>query len=304
MTSGRQDVPSGTGQVLYIGDGKSPGADALYVTMAEQRKVAARVASRLRTLRWTAIGLAVTLLGVESVIVAESWGGLVRFARLILITGRAAYGVPVTLDGVALVCALLALLAELAGESSAVYRLVLLLATTASAAANIWGAVHSAGTQAAYYFGSMSVMVAVMFSLTLRYLRASERRAQGRVTERLPRFSAMHWLRFPIITFRALSASIADGYSSPREAIDAVQAAKQTSEIPAISLDTATLAKLSARDRLAVAFGALGKADVPAALALLKEHGTPVDQSYAYALRKTMLDETSGRRDGKASSDE
>lgn len=65
--------------------------------------------------RWTAAALAVVLLAVEAVIVAESWPGLTGFANLIGITGPAAWGVPITLDGVSLVAALVALRAELAG---------------------------------------------------------------------------------------------------------------------------------------------------------------------------------------------
>jgi hypothetical protein len=70
---------------------------------------------------WTAVLLTVVLLAVELVIVAESWRGLTGFAHLIGITGRAAWGVPVTLDGVWLVAALVALRAELAGEASGLY---------------------------------------------------------------------------------------------------------------------------------------------------------------------------------------
>jgi hypothetical protein len=67
----------------------------------------------------------VVLLFVEAVIVAESWRGLTGFAHLIGITGPAAWGVPVTLDGVSLVAALVALRAEFAGEASGVYRATL-----------------------------------------------------------------------------------------------------------------------------------------------------------------------------------
>src|SRR5262249_42759343 len=88
--------------------------------------------------QWTAVLVACVLLGVEAVIVAESWRGLTGFAHLIGITGRAAWGVPVTLDGVSLVAALVALRAELAGEASGLYRAVLFAFTAASATANYW----------------------------------------------------------------------------------------------------------------------------------------------------------------------
>ena len=81
--------------------------------------------------RWTAGLLAGVLLAVEAVIVAESWRGLTGFAHLIGIHGPAAWGVPVTLDGVSLIAALVALRAELAGESSGVYRVTLFVFTAA-----------------------------------------------------------------------------------------------------------------------------------------------------------------------------
>lgn len=171
--------------------------------------------------RWTAPVLAVVLLGVEAVIVAESWRGLTGFAHLIGITGRAAWGVPVTLDGVSLVAALTALRAELAGESSGIYRATLFAFTAASAAANWWHGLHQGGAQAALYLGGMSVAVAVVFALALRQIRHEDRRRAGTVTARLPRFSAAHWLRFPRLTWQAWSLAVRDGHASPRTALDA-----------------------------------------------------------------------------------
>lgn len=170
---------------------------------------------------WTAPVLAIVLLAVEAVIVAESWRGLTGFAYLIGITGRAAWGVPVTLDGVSLVAALTALRAELAGESSGIYRATLFVFTSASAAANYWHAKQQNGTQAALYLGGMSIAVAVVFALALRQIRHEDRRRAGTVTARLPRFSAAHWARFPRLTWRAWSLAVRDGHTSPRDALDA-----------------------------------------------------------------------------------
>src|SRR6266702_1429426 len=89
-----------------------------------------------RAARLAAVAFAVVLLAVEAVIVAESWRGLTGFAHLIGIRGPAAWGVPVTLDGVSLIAALVALRAELAGEASGIYRVTLFGFTAASAAAN------------------------------------------------------------------------------------------------------------------------------------------------------------------------
>jgi hypothetical protein len=244
----------------------------------------AQARSRWRAVRWSAVALAVTLLAVEAVIAAESFGGLVGFAHMIRIPGTRGVGVPVTLDGVSLVAALLALRAELAGESSGLARTVLFTFTGASAAANWWHGHASGGTAAALYFGGMSLAVTIVFALVLREIRGEDRRRAATVTERLPKFSAPLWFRYPGLTWRAWSLAVLRGHRSPREAINAALAA----ELPAVELDAAALAAMAPRDRLAVAFGAVGAIDVPRALALLERHGAPVDQSHAYQIRKAL----------------
>jgi hypothetical protein len=173
---------------------------------------------------WTAVTLAAVLLAVEAVIVAESWRGLVGFAHLIGITGPAAWGVPITLDGVSLVAALTALRAELAAEASGLYRATLFAFTGASAAANYWHGRVTGGQEAALYLGGMSIAVAVVFALALRQIRHEDRRRAGRVTERLPRFSVAHCARYPGLTWRAWSLAVRDGHASPRAALDAALA--------------------------------------------------------------------------------
>jgi Protein of unknown function (DUF2637) len=254
----------------------------------------ARVGARLRAVSWTAGTFAVVLLAVEAVIVAESWRGLTGFAGLIGIHGVAAWGVPVTLDGVSLVAALVALRAELAGEASGVYRATLFAFTAASAAANWWHGQRSGSTGAALYLGGMSLAVAWVFALSLRQIRHEDRRKAGRVTDRLPKFSAAHWARYPRLTSRAWSLAVRDGHTTPRTALDAARSAA----VPALELDAGTLAAMSARDRLAVAFGALGRVDVPAALAMLRDRGAPVDQSHAYQVRRAILDGRQADADG------
>lgn len=175
----------------------------------------------MKTSRWTAGLLAGVLLAVEAVIVAESWRGLTGFAHLIGITGPAAWGVPVTLDGVSLVAALVALRAELVGEASGLYRMTLFAFTGASAAANYWHGRQVGGEQAALYLGGMSVAVAVVFALALREIRHEDRRKAGTVAGRLPRFSVAHWARYPGLTWRAWSLAVRDGHASPRDALDA-----------------------------------------------------------------------------------
>lgn len=183
--------------------------------------------------RWTAGLLAGVLLAVEAVIVAESWRGLTGFAHLIGITGPAAWGVPVTLDGVSLVAALVALRAELAGEASGLYRLTLFAFTAASATANYWHGRQVGGEQAALYLGGMSVAVAVVFALALRQIRHEDRRKAGTVTGRLPRFSVAHWARYPGLTWRAWSLAVRDGHASPRDALDAALGHAETGRLEA-----------------------------------------------------------------------
>lgn len=252
-----------------------------------------RAGHAVRAVRWSAVALAVALIGVETVIAAESFNGLVGFAHLIGIRESAAYGVPVTFDGVGLVAALMALRAELAGESSIMPRAALFAFTVASAAANWWQGRHADGTPAALYYGGCSIAVALMFALVLRGLRAEDRRRAGLVADRLPKLSAPLWLRYPGVAFRAWSLAVLHGHRTPREAVDAALAA----ELPVLELDAEQLAALAPRDRLVVAFGAVGAIDVPRALALLERHGAPIDQSHAYQVRKSL---TSAREGGAA----
>lgn len=260
---------------------------------AVSQEPAAAVAGR-RTVPATL--LAGAMLVVELIVAAESFRGLVGFAHLIGIHGTAAYGVPVTLDGIAIIASLLALRAELGRESSGLYRLTLLAFTAASAAANAWHGARTGGVGAALYLGGMSFAVTWLFTLSLRQIRTADRRTAGMVTERLPHFSGWHWARYPGRTFTAWSLSIRDGHETARAALTAAadaaadkRAAAEAAQLPALGLDTEALAALSARDRLAVAFGAIGAVDVPRALALLADRGAPVDQSHAYQVRRAML---------------
>jgi Protein of unknown function (DUF2637) len=240
----------------------------------------------------TAVTFAVVLLAVETVIAAESWRGLTGFGHLIGISGRAAWGVPVTLDGVGLIAALIALRAELEGIASAPARVTLFIFTAASAAANWWHGLHFGGIGAALYLGGMSLAVAWVFDLILRGIRSSARRRSGRLPDPLPKFGLSQWARYPRLTFTALSLAVRDGHKTPRAALDAakaVLAARKAAKLPELPIDGETLATLTPRDRLAVAFGAVGSVDVTKALALLEHHGCPVDQSHCYQIRRSLL---------------
>jgi Protein of unknown function (DUF2637) len=242
---------------------------------------AARVASA---------GFATVLLAVEGVIVAESWRGLTGFAWLIGITGAWSWGVPVTLDGVSLAAAFLALRAELSGEASGVYRATLFVFTAASAAANGWHALRVGGIEAALYLAGMSLAVTWVFSLVLRQIRVEDRRAAGRTTGRLPRFSAAHWLRFPRLTGRAWSLAVRDGHETARAALEAAITG-QSAPLPEVPAELADLPKAEAI-RIALAHC---NGSVTAAQKWLADHGVTVDRAYAHDVKAGR----SGRRRAK-----
>jgi Protein of unknown function (DUF2637) len=238
--------------------------------------------------RWAAFAFAAVLLAVEGVIVAESWRGLTGFAHLIGITGPWAWGVPVTLDGVSLVAALVALRAELAGESSGIYRATLFLFTAASAAANWWHGYHQGGTNGALYLGGMSLAVAWVFALSLRQIRHEDRRRAGRVTDQLPRFSAAHWLRFPGLTFAAWSLAIRDGHKTAREALAAAVAAvdgqaADADQLPDVPADD-ELAAMSKADAIRLAL-AHNDGNVIMAQQWLAARGISVDRAYCHDVK-------------------
>jgi hypothetical protein len=249
--------------------------------------------ARLRAAVVAAASFATVLVAVEGVIVAESWRGLTGFAGLIGITGVAAWGVPVTLDGVSLVAALVALRAELAGESSGVYRATLFAFTAGSGLANYWHGRQTGSPEAALYLGGMSIAVAWVFALVLRQIRREERRTAGRVTGHLPKFSAAHWARFPGLTWRAWSLAVRDGHTVALEALAAARAdVTPLPEVPPAE-QLAGLAKAEAI-RLALAHND-GK--VIAAQRWLAERGVTVDRAYAHDVKAGRSGRRRGRRE-------
>ena len=228
-----------------------------------------------------AAAFAALLLAVEGVIVAESWRGLVGFAALIGIHGPAAWGVPVTLDGVSLVAALIALRAELAGESSGIYRLTLFGFTGASAAANYWHGRVAGSAEAALYLGSMSVAVAWVFSLALRQIRREDRRQAGRLTGHLPKFSAAHWLRFPGLTYRAWSLAVRDGHSTARAALEAAAELPKLPEVP----PNGVLAAMPKAEAIRLALAHCGGV-VLDAQAWLADRGIEANRAYIHDVKR------------------
>jgi hypothetical protein len=250
---------------------------------------AARFAVAAKAKLTTTVAFATVLLAVEAVIVAESWRGLTGFAEMIGIHGPAAWGVPVTLDGVSLVAALVALRAELAGEASGIYRATLFAFTGASAAANWWHGRHDQGAaiEAALYLGGMSLAVAWVFALALRQIRREDRRQAGRVTDRLPKFSGAHWLRYPGLTWQAWSLAVRDGYTSSRTALDAALAAREVpavGELPEVP-PNGVLAGLPKSEAIRIAL-AHNDGAVLAAQQWLAERGVTADRAYMHDVKR------------------
>jgi hypothetical protein len=265
---------------------------------------AAKLAVAARAKLTTTVAFAAVLLAVEAVIVAESWRGLTGFAGMIGIHGPAAWGVPVTLDGVSLVAALVALRAELAGEASGIYRATLFAFTGASAAANWWHGRHDQGAaiEAALYLGGMSLAVAWVFALALRQIRREDRRRAGRVTDRLPKFSGAHWFRYPGLTWRAWSLAVRDGHTSSRTALDAALAlaldppADELPEVP----PNGVLAGLPKAEAIRIAL-AHNDGAVLAAQQWLAERGVTADRAYMHDVKRGVSGK--GRRNRRSASD-
>lgn len=255
----------------------------------------------------TSAAFAGLLVGVQGIVQAESWRGLVGFGRLIHITGIAAQGVPLTLDGVSTISAVLALRAELSDESSGRERASMYAFTFASCAANYWGGSRAGGLEQALYFAGMSAAVMFVFDMLLRQIRLAVRRRAGRRARKMPQFGLAQWLRYTRLTWRAWSLALNDtSLQTPQEALNAAKAEAESNaetaraeaeaaslaamDLPVLPISADVLAGMTASHRLAVAFGALGKTDIPAAVALLKQHGAPVDSSHAYKIRPQILE--------------
>jgi hypothetical protein len=114
------------------------------------------------------------------------------------------------------------------------------------------------------------------------------------VTERLPHFSGWHWTRYPRRTFRGWSLAIRDGHETARAALDAADAATIAAQLPPVEIDADVLAAMTSKERLYLAFGAIGELSVPKALAVLKDKGAPIDGSTAYQIRKALAPSANG----------
>lgn len=247
---------------------------------------------------------AVALVAVVGAPAAASWHGLVGFGRRELgLTGGWEYLVPFALDGAALYAAVLAVRAVLAGDSAIWPRVLTCLYALAAAGFNA----HAAATEvAALFYAGMSISAVVLWDTTLRALRRDQLRELGVVQGVSARFRPLRWLLAPTETGQAWRAAVLEDIVDPRAALRVVRGERVDLDdpdsrppggggggVPAIGdwgptpLGSGPRLELTVgtkADAIRAAFDAIGRRDVPAALAWLAERGVSVDRSYAYTV--------------------
>jgi hypothetical protein len=258
------------------------------------------------------IGFAVVLGSIESLAVR----GQADFGQWELgLSGLWVYTVAVALEAGAITWAGLALWAMLTRDRVGLAHLMTAVTVMAASGASWIGARAAHRPEAgALYLALASVFALLMWHQIMTRVRRDDLKDSGEVKEvpEKPRFGWGRWTMAPRETFGAWRWSVLQRVSDPDAALKAIadakavrRAAKLAREVPALELTTEVLTALGARERLAVAFGAIGSVDVPAALAMLAAREAPVDQSYAYQLIKQMGlardGETPRRRDAKKS---
>ncbi|HEX3961155.1 MAG TPA: hypothetical protein VHZ03_31810 [Trebonia sp.] len=261
----------------------------------ESRRNTDRAKRRKRAAVLAFMGFAVVLAAIESLAVR----GQADFGRFDLgLSGVWQYTPAVALEAGAITWAGLALWAMLTRDRVGLPHLMTAITVMAAAGASWTGAraAHRPDVGAAY-LALASVFALLMWHQIMTRVRRDDLRDSGEMqtVPARPRFGAFRWLMAPGETFSAWRLSILARVSNPDEALVKLAAlkaerlaGKQAKALPALELSAEVLAKLSNRDRLALAFGSLGAIDVPSALSLLTSFGAPVDQSYAYQLVKQM----------------
>jgi hypothetical protein len=199
--------------------------------------------------------------------------------------------VAAALESVAVYLAYHAHVAQLANDSSLRLRLASYLFALVIATMNYSHyANHWRPTFPAVGFSLMSASSPWLWAIHSRRTSRDALLAAGQIDHHAVRLGATRWLWHPIRSAQVMWVATWEGITSPAKAISAAEARKVTRDLPPLELTADVLTAMSARDRLAVAFGAIGAADVPSALALLADRGAPVDQSHAYQVRRAMLE--------------
>jgi uncharacterized protein DUF2637 len=257
------------------------------------------------------VGLGVSLALVILAPELAAWQGLLGFARDEL--GLAAgweYLVPLLFGAAAAYCALLAVRHVLAGDSAVTERALTWIYAAAGAGFNWHHAERAGNAAAAIFFAGASVSAALLWDRTLRaWRRRDELRAAGALERPLPRFRLLRWLVAWGETWAAWRLAVREGVTSPDEALRraradrlgisdglvaaparpaaghasprAIAGALLAADEPAANL----VGKKSKAAAVRAAFDALGRRDVPAALAWLEQRGVTVDRSYAYTVK-------------------
>jgi hypothetical protein len=191
------------------------------------------------------------------------------------------------LESIAIYLAWHAHVAQLANDSALRLRMAAYAFALVIASMNYshYAAPHWRPTFAAVAIGLMSASSPWLWSVHSRRVSRDRLIAAGLIEPHALRLGATRWTWHPIRSAKVMWRATWAGTTDPAEAI----AAAELAGLPEVSLDCDSLAAMTGRDRLAVAFGAVGALDVPAALALLADRSAPVDQSEAYKLRTAIL---------------
>lgn len=273
-----------------------PGVDPM---IADQYPAAANPPPASPPRRAGRVGRAVVAAVPVVLVNAVAFSGQLAFLRAHLpwpLAGQVTMAV--ALESVAVYLAWHAHVAQMADDSSMRLRLASYVFALVIGAMNYS---HYAGpgwrpTFAAAAVALCSVSSPWLWGVHTRRVSRDALMARGLIEPHALRLGATRWSWHPIRSARVMWHATWAGTTDPAKAIAAADAA----ELPQLDLDDKMLAALAGRDRLAVAFGALGAVDVPRALALLAERGAAVDQSYAYQVRRAMLDAAPARAGGES----
>jgi len=223
---------------------------------------------------------------------AVAFTGQLAFLRAHLPIGLAGQVlVAVALESVAVYLAYHAHVAQLADDSAMRLRLAAYGWAAGIAVMNYshWAA-HWRPTFAALAFAICSAASPWLWSVHSRRASRDTLKARGLIEPHAVRLGGTRWAWHPIKSTRVMSAATWTGENDPAAAIALAAAA----ELPEVGIDAAVLAGMTAKERLYLAFGAIGELSVPKALAVLKDRGAPVDQSTAYQIRKALAPGANG----------
>jgi len=145
-------------------------------------------------------------------------------------------------------------------------------------------AAHWRPTFAAIAFGICSAASPWLWSVHSRRVSRDALKASGLIEPHAVRLGATRWTWHPLKSAHVMWHATWKGENDPAAAIALADAA----ELPGIGIDAAVLAGMTSKERLYLAFGAIGELSVPKALAVLKDKGAPIDQSSAYQIRKAL----------------